>query len=215
MKRLVCFLTFFFLPVVAIAFSVERNELPQQYAVYDVEQPTDRIQYLGELVGFPDTYQFVLRDPAPFQAHILAYQDGEIDPTFSVILVREKDRGGVTEIMRLKREDGEWIEVTDPDSRIDYLSGEVFEGELEPGVYRLEVSNPENLGQYALWMGTEESGVGYFSSLASIRSAHAFHGYSIFKLFTVSRVYLPLGILLLLGLMYATWRYRNRPLHAD
>ncbi len=93
---------------------------------------------------------------------------------------------------------------------LSFLRSQKFEAKIGMGVYRVEVSTPDNIGSYLLTVGEEHASPGYFATLADIYMIQRFFGKSPLALFRSSYVYYPIGSLILLGLLYYTWRNRYR-----
>ena len=194
-------------PLLASAFSVVFNEPERPYDVHTIADVTEPTYYYGTLDGFPDTYEFTLEEPTEFNADIWAYPENDETVRFAGILVRERETGGVRDIARPTSAD--WEPFTDEVTNIRYLAGPSYTGTLEPGTYRFEVSNPDNIGAYMLRVGGEAGGGEYLSTLATIREVYQYYDRSSFALLFLPQVYLPLGILLLIGLIYLTVRFRQ------
>jgi hypothetical protein len=102
-----------------------------------------------------------------------------------------------------------WNTVRDPKLGMTLLTSPLLSEEVEPGSYRIEVSSPDNVGQYLLTVGQEATEPGYFAQLAGIRTTQAYFGLGIFSMLKSSYVYYPIGILLLVFAIYKTWSYRH------
>ena len=163
----------------------------------------------SELLGFPDLYEFELAATSTIPVQVRAVDEtAEVD--FSLILVADEGNAGVREIFRLPARQSVWQLYTDTSTRMSYLVSEVLEPELAPGIYRLEVSTPDNEGRYSIIFGEESSTVGYFARFGEIRSIHNFHGYGPLSMFRTAHVYMPILIVIVLFGLFFTWRYARR-----
>lgn len=194
------------------AFDPIISQTAQPYEVITVEAAIYQQQdYLGELAGSPIMYEITSDQPFTLQAQVRQrdYPDGTpVD--FSLIAVRQNQRGGgVTEVARLQPEPEQWLSQSAATLGISLLQSPPLTAAVEPGTYRIEISTPENYGQYLLSLGVGESNDGYFSSLAGVQRTQKFFGYSILRLFWSSYVYYPLLILLALFVAQRVWRNRR------
>jgi hypothetical protein len=90
-----------------------------------------------------------------------------------------------------------------------FLDSEPITHTLSEGVYRLEISTPDNIGKYVADFGINDGGGGYWNGLKNARLTQSHFGYSIFKMLTSSLVYYPLGFVFLMLLIYKVRKYRN------
>ena len=188
--------------------SINVPELP--YAIYMADSDiTTKAEYLGELIGDPHMYEFSIGADAKLSLTLTQLADEAVIP-FSLITVKQNNQNaGVVEVGRLPAKEVSWSEVDESALGLDLVSSQVFEANITPGIYRVEVSTAENFGKYMLTIGEEKANPGYFSTLADIRLIQKFFGASIFALFLSSYVYYPIGIMLLLWLFFFTWKRRD------
>ena len=206
MRSLILILCFA-LPGVAAAYEVVTMEPENSFAIETVEDVSAQRLFVGELDDFPHTFEFFLTDPTLFSAQALAVPDTESGLLPSLILVREVTRG-VEEVMRRTASDVEWEPMREPVSALDFIGSPSFETELEPGVYRLEVSNPVNEGQYVLAFGNEPHRAGYFARIGEIMELRRGLGLSGVGVIANRQVYIPLFALLSLG-FFGYWYWRR------
>lgn len=192
------------------AYNSSVNEPTIPYEIYEIKTNIEnQSEYLGELNGDPHMYEFVLGENANLTLELR--QNKNSTAPLTVIVIKENDnKKGVKEIGRLKGINFEWSQFSDNALGITLNRGEVFEKEIEPGVYRVEVSTPDNSGKYMLVMGNKPSDGGYFKNLASIYRIQSFFEASFFSIFKSSYVYYPVGIVILSGLIYLTWRRHHK-----
>jgi hypothetical protein len=170
------------------------------YADIDHEQI-----YLGELRGDPHMYEVTLGEEKEFVITIMQEADSEtVSPSF--ILVKENAQNrGVSEIGRIDAAKVPWETYRDANFALSFRRAESFAATLSPGVYRFEVSTPENEGKYMLLVGHEANGDGYFTELSNIRFVQKFFGHSVFLILLSSYVMYPVGIMVIGFLLYVTW----------
>ena len=192
------------------AYNSSINEPALPYEIFSIETDIEeQSEYLGELKGDPHMYEFTLDEGSTLSLELRQAKDSSIP--FNIIVIKENtDKKGVAEVGRLKGANLEWKEFSDSVLGIKLNQGEVFEKEIDKGVYRVEVSTPDNFGKYMLVMGSESSDGGYFRGLASINRIQNFFEAPFFAIFKSSYVYYPIGIILLSILIYFTWRNRHK-----
>ena len=197
-------------PVPSLAFIAIETDQSQPYEIVPVEAPLGEARYfLGELEGFPIMYEVTAADPFTFTATV-RQPAGQTQQPFSLIVIRQNDRGGgVREIARMNQLPEDWSTVRDGEIGLSFTQSEAISKPVEPGIYRIEVSTPQNAGKYLLQIGSEPADTGYFAQLGAARTTQAFFGYGIFSMLGSSLVFYPLGILLLLFGIYKTWQYRH------
>jgi hypothetical protein len=70
--------------------------------------------------------------------------------------VRQNNQNaGVAEVGRLKANEIVWEKTRDSVLGLSFLKSKAFESEIGPGIYRIEVSTPDNVGKYMLTIGEE------------------------------------------------------------
>ena len=185
------------------------------YEVYVADSTIEMAaQYVGELIGDPHMYEFVSGEEKPLSITVSQLETDTPIP-FSLIVVRENNQNaGVVEVGRLRSKDVVWAKVNDSVLGLNLLLSQTFTTTIGSGMYRIEVSTPENFGRYMLTIGTKPVSPGYFATLGDIRLIQKAFGKSIFAMFASSYVYYPLGCLVLSLLLFVTWKYRKRLSHA-
>jgi hypothetical protein len=200
----------FFIPNLLLAYNPTINTSTVPFAVVTIDNEIEtQAEYLGELIGYPQMYEFFL--PAAATLTLELSQLATEEPVkFSLIAVKENsNNGGVTEVGRLSAKDISWTLVKDRILGMQFLKSQIFTAELTSGIYRVEVSTPDNFGSYLLTIGDTPFNPGYFSTLADIRTIQKFFDLSIFSLLRSSYISYPLGIILLVVLFFVTWRNRE------
>ncbi len=196
---------------VALAYNTSLNQPSEPYEVFFVETNIqEESEYLGELDGSPHMYEFRIEDGAKLTLTLFQSLGNESTP-FSLIIVRENDnKKGVKEVGRLKGKDTNWSMYKDKVLGVKLSQSESFVTDIGAGVYRVEVSTPDNFGKYMLVVGEEPYSDGYFATLGDVRMIQKFFGHSIFSMLRSSYIYYPLGIILLIILISQTRRYYSK-----
>ncbi len=179
--------------------------------IITIDEPENSRAFYGELTGFPHTYEIRAKKPFHLFAQVLVPDIESSKNNVSGIIIREVEGSGrVTEVARFLAKDATWDSFYEPFGGDSYRNGGTFEKDVDPGVYRIEVSTPDNLEKYVLAVGKiEGSGeIGYFETVRRIAEVKTFFGKS--KIFVIQSpfVYVPLFVLILLGV--AIWFYRRR-----
>ncbi len=204
-------------PVAAVALVTEAPVTERPYETIVITAPaTDARVYLGALDNFPDMYEITSHEPFTLHAVIrqmLPAPEAELIP-FSLVLVRQDDRGGgVSEVARLRHDSDAWERVSDARVAMSFLESRTVSVPVAAGTYRIEISTPENLGRYWLQIGATPSSAGYIATLGHIRAVQRHFQVGWWRFFWSSYVFYPLGIALLLTGLGVTWRNRQRWFH--
>jgi hypothetical protein len=192
------------------------TEVAEPYAVVPIEGDFEyKKLFLGELSDYPIMYEFEVDEETivPFVLRQI-YNKREDPLRLALIMVQPEESGGVKEIVRHNPSLADWQVVKSPESGVTFWESVLPVKNLTPGIYRVEVSTPQNQGKYLLELGENDQTLTPFETLGNIRTVHKFFGFSFFKILTVPVVYYPLGIILLLIAIFFTWRYHTRKLHA-
>lgn len=202
-------LGYFLLATPAWAYNPIINVVTLPYEVSVINSDLNlQSEYLGELTGDPHMYEFAIGTSTKLTL-ALAQEKGKEPSALSLIVVQQnEDKGGVSEIGRLAS-DIIWQDREDKILGLSFSQSQDFVADLRPGVYRVEVSTPDNFGKYALIVGEDVVVEDYFKTLSQIYTFQKFFGGSIFSMLKSSYVHYPLGIILLLIIFYLTWRKRN------
>ncbi len=210
---------FFVLTIVVAIFSISASnaeahnpiliETPDQSDVLLLETPTISQAMYGELVGFPHMYEFYTKEPMRLFVEVLVPDTGSERGSMSGIILRAVERGRVQEVARLRAVDATWESFYEPYGGDRYLRGDSFDADIEPGLYRIEVSTPENFGKYVLAVGTIEkfSFGDYFALVKKIAAVKVFLGKSSLRAVESPFVYVPL---VFFGGIIGLWWYRRK-----
>lgn len=204
------------LPVFAYELIV--TSVSEPYEIVPLVLPPEEQQiYLGELENFPIMYEVESQEDFTLSLQLSQVHKNGSEPTlFSLMIVRKDDRGGgVTEIARMNTAGEDWVLRKERVYGMTFEDSPTIEQSVGPGTYRIEVSTPENLGKYQLTIGTETEKLGYGATLSRVYTTQKFFGHSPVKILTSSYVYYPLGIVLMLLLIYRTWRWRKLITHVS
>ncbi len=215
MQKIIPVFLFLVIALPAHAYNPIKVQPTEAYEVIPIEgDPYEQREYLGDLTNFPEMYELTTDVAITLQVRLRQRSGGEAVP-FGLMLVRQNDAdGGVTEIVRLNQSVSQWTKVSEPMLGMSFLEGSLIEQEVKPGTYRIEVSTPDNLGDYMLIIGDEPKRSGFFASLGHLYKTQSHFGYTPLHMLFSSYVYYPLGILLICYGIYRTWLYRNKLRHA-
>ena len=193
-----------------LAYNPQINNTVIPYEIYPLDNNIEtKTEYLGELIGDPQMYEFIISATTTLKLR-LSQLETETPIPFSLITVRKNDKNdGVSEVGRLLAKDIIQESILDKVLGLTILNSQVYEAEIGSGIYRVEVSTPDNFGSYMLTVGDVPVEVDYFETLSDVRSIQKFFQKSIFTLLKSSYVHYPLGIIVLLGLLFITWSKRK------
>lgn len=195
----------------AFAYNPTSPEPERPYDIIQIDGDMSTThEYLGDLDGYPEMYEFTVEAETEVKIKVLQ-REVETSEAFGLILIRQNDNnGGVTEMARLNQPAKEWKSVYSRGLAVAFVESRTIELSLSPGIYRTEVSTPENKGNYLLVIGGGESvSAGYFSMLGNVRETQAQFGYSIFHVFFSPYYYIPLILLVIIFGLYTLRRRRS------
>jgi hypothetical protein len=212
MKYSFVFILSFLVAGSACAYNPSVNEPSVPYEVFHIETNIEeQSEYLGNLRGDPHMYEFSVDETAELSLSLVQLYQESIIPLSLIVIKVNNDDKGVTEIGRLHNSDIEWQTYGDGALGLKLKKSDSFEAELSLGTYRVEVSTPDNIGDYMLIFGNDSDSVsaGYFETLSQVRMIQSFFGSSVFGMLQSTYIRYPLGIVILFGLIYMTWRGRH------
>jgi hypothetical protein len=166
--------------------------------------------FFGELKGFPHMFLIQSGEPFTLKAELLLPDIQDTPRDINVIIIRNTGfQGRIQEVTRMHAKDAGWDSFYDPWGGDRYLRGITYESEMESGVYRIEVSAPDNDGKYVLVVGSEESfgPTTYFKTLGQLSSVKSFFEKSPIRVLEAPPVFIPL-IVIIFGIVF--WRLRLR-----
>lgn len=210
---------FIFTALILAPFGVASAHVPlvvEQSSLHDItpiSDPTLSQAFYGKLNGFPETYEIRAKEPFHFHAEVLIPDIDAAKPIVNGIIIREIGKQGkVTEVTRMLAKDAQWESFYEAWGGDSYRRGAAYDADVEAGVYRIELSTPDNEVPYVLVVGTREEsgGVGYFELVKRISDVKVFFGKP--RIFVVQSpyVYVPLIILALALLGYRQYRKKQR-----
>jgi hypothetical protein len=196
----------------AFAYVAISHEPEVPYEVFTITTPLSIEQwYLGTLTQFPELYEFTLTENTAVHLSLKMPINVDLEAIQPVLLlVRDAGSDGVEEIARLPFVASDWLEETDIRSRLVSYSAPPFALELTPGLYRVEVSSPNNEGQYMLVVGKDTTRPSFITSFKTTAALYEFNQVPKIMMLRSSVVYFPLGVFFFLVLLGVTWRYRAR-----
>lgn len=207
-------------PTIAFAYQVSVPLVSVPYEVTPLLYNNGVTQViLGELQDVPEMFEIIVEATSTLRIEMKAVPTAAEQPTFSGIIIKQKEIRGIEEVARLSATDAVWNEMVDAATGLLYLAGPVFSETVTPGTYRIEVSNPSNQGKYLLVIGTNSDDESYLASLRAVSQTYEFYGTNKIKLFNSPYVHYPLGIallLILIGIIVYKTRHRfitTAPIH--
>jgi len=147
---------------VLVLFSVNMQYATAGYimqpdTVFDISE-IEHIQgetIYGTLADFPHTFSFSVTQDISFSMQ--AYMDAKSTVNdVSLILIKQEKRG-VSEVGRVTGKDTVWSDIYDIWNAITFTQSEKKTYMLTPGMYRMEVSAPENNRSYRVILGEGKS----------------------------------------------------------
>jgi hypothetical protein len=166
-----------------------------QQAVLAVPDATTPFEYFGRLDDYPHTFEFEIAQTMPFKAAIFV-PDWEVQKNDISIIIIKEERRGVSEVGRTRIKEQSWDTVRDLKFVETFRSGGYLEGTLEPGVYRLEVSSPNNEGKYRVVWGTKKVDRNYFDDVRALFEVKSFLNTSTWSVVLSPLIYIPLFLLI-------------------
>ncbi|MBP9836321.1 MAG: hypothetical protein KBC78_00610 [Candidatus Pacebacteria bacterium] len=198
------------LPALTLAYNPLLNEVTVPYEVKTISEINVQTEHLGELKGEPHMYEFAVGEATNLKMALMQLDSDTIVPLSLIVVRQNEDRGGVSEVGRLNGSNTDWQVVEDSVLGLAFNKSEVFVAELKTGIYRVEVSTPENYGKYVLVIGDQSVNKGYLATLSDIYTFQTFFNGSTFSMLGSSYVYYPIGITITILAFYFTWRQRNK-----
>ena len=193
----------------AYEVSVPDALLPYEVMVQEGSPEREHL-ILGTLNGDPVMYEITSDVQFTLTVEIKALPGGKAQPQFSGIIVRQNEDLGVAEVARQRATETNWPPVRDKVTGLTYQAGPFWSESVPAGTYRIEVSTPTNQGAYMLQLGTVPERVGYRSTVRSIAMVYDFYEVSKLRMFNSPYIHYPVGIIVVLGLILATWYWQRR-----
>lgn len=193
------------------AYEVSQETVTVPYEVVTLTgDPEHKQTILGELDNTPEMFEVKSDSDFTLTVEIRAVPGELSRPQFSGIIVRQKETLGVEEVARMKAIDASWARVIDGTTGLAYQSGPFFSEKVKAGTYHIEVSTPDNSGKYMLVVGNKDESTGYVDTLHQIGLVYDFYGLGTVQMFHSPYIHYPLGIVVLIALIGATWYWQRR-----
>ncbi len=205
-------LLFFSIAVPAYAYIPRVVTQESLFDITPIEDPELAQTFYGSLADFPHTYEIRAKEPFHLYVEVRVPDNTSSMNIVNGIIVRETGRKGrVEEVARILAKDASWESVYEPRGGDTYRKGGIFERDLEPGVYRIEMSTPDNRQKYVLVVGQREEfgAIGYFETIGRIAEVKAFLGKSKVRIIESPYVYAPLILIIIVLIGARYWRRRS------
>ena len=209
---LVALIFFLVFATPTLAYDLFLSEPDKPYAVVPIDGDIEHNQtHLGSLENYTIMYEVDVSKSSTLTVGLSQLVQGSTEPiSFGLMVVKlDAQGGGVTEVVRFNPSKEDWMVTKDKSVGLTFGNSEVITKELEEGIYRIEVSTPNNQGKYVLRLGDDVEGSGYFENLSRAYNIQKFFGYSVLRMLTVPTVYYPLGALLLMFLVFKVRKYKK------
>jgi hypothetical protein len=185
------------------------NDTPFQEIVIPMDSEGQKRSYLGTLDTYPHLYEFALEEPARLEIQTKQRRHAEAEPVNLILLSVHPDTERISEIVRLNTPIDERNSNFIGALGITVYESEWLELELDPGLYRLEVSTPSNEDAYELDFGVASVENGYFGTMATIWQVQRHFDYWWTRYLLSTFVAYQVGIVVLVGGLLYTWRKRK------
>ena len=194
-------------PVSASAFNPVVQTPEQPYQAIEIDELEASQWWLGTLEGFPDLYEFTISEPTTL--HLQLTQDTLSEPSaLQLLVVRQNDDSrGVSEVFRQAIAVEEWEPRTSLTLGLPRISMPESSEELAPGTYRVEVSSPNNDGNYLLYAGRESESTSFYVGISDLLLIQSHFEASPFRVFLSIYFLIPLLLILSIG---AWFKYRRQ-----
>lgn len=209
MVRTLLFCAVLAVPLCAFAYTSVITKPKDQQTIVPIENGLQAQEFFGRLDAFPHTYEFEVGTPYQFKA-VVSVPDIAIQKNDVSIIIVKRERRGVSEIQRTRITEQLWHTIKDRMLVESFRNGGALEANLEPGVYTLEVSSPNNEGKYRLVLGTEKIKRGYFANLRTLFEVKEFLDNSKFSAVLSPLLYIPLLFLLVVTTFFIYRRRKNK-----
>ncbi len=197
----------FFIPLLTFAYTSVIAQPQNAAVVLPLSVPQKPQEFYGRLDDFPHTFEFVVSEKFNFSASVFVPNLDAQKNDASLIVIKE-ERRGVSEVGRTDRTKASWEVARDSLLAFSFRNGGMIESTLEPGVYRIEVSSPDNDATYRLVIGTEKISRGYVENVRVLLEVRSFLGAPLFTLFASPLIYLPFVFITLFCVLL--WMYLKR-----
>lgn len=195
---------------------IEIEPAHSQNDVLQLLSPEYNRSLYGSLTGYPHMYEFATAQPILFHAALQVPDQTFARRNVSGILMRVNKNGSVTELGRLKASAASWDTVYEWFGGDRYRAGATVDTKLEAGLYRFEVSTPDNIGAYLLMVGVQKKhAVGYFTLVRQLADVKTFLGKSSYGVLVSPVVLGPVVVLCVLCGGSVWFLRRRRAVHVE
>jgi hypothetical protein len=209
MVRTLLFGAILVMPLCVFAYTSVITKPKDQRTIVTIQDSALAQEFFGRLDGFPHTFEFEVSTAHPFKV-LLSVPDIAVQKNDLSVIVVKQERRGVTEVKRTVIKEQLWEATRDRMLVESFRNGGTLEAHLEPGVYTLEVSSPNNEGKYRLVLGTEKINRGYFANLRTLFEVKAFLDNSKFGALFSPLLYVPILLLLCISVIFIYRRKKNQ-----
>jgi len=143
------FYIFLFFMCFHVAQAAILSDPEDAFTIIPIENPSQAKTYYGTLDRFPHTYDFAVENTLELTAVLATAEKLEESDRLSVLITKLEKRG-VSEVGRVTGSAVQWNSNYDRKLALSMRKSETLAVSLESGVYRLEVSSPNNDRAYQL-----------------------------------------------------------------
>ena len=157
-------------------------------------------------------YEFSTTKPITLAVSVAVPDTKLARNNMTVIILSVRDDGSVSEVYRLQAKETQWKSFFEFFTGDRLRRGGEFRARIEPGLYRVEVSTPDNVGTYALFVGSERNTDqgGFGQRIGEILEIKKFWGKSAFSIVLSPFIYIPLLVSFSAGFcVVLLWRRRR------
>lgn len=194
-------------PVFSLAMTVTEVSPDKVGEIYIDETVTGEQIFLGSLQGIPHLYIVTFNEEVNVRLNLNSRAKDSDSFKFSIIVVRDLLPRGVEAVTRLRADAEEWKIERDTYTRVQYRQGPVFSETLPAGTYRIEISNPTNIGQYELRFGEVRKST-WWNKVKNMRALQRWYGTPWWQSLLSPWWYLPVS--LLVGFLMVVWLIYRR-----
>ncbi len=124
--------------------------------IINIKDPEISQAFYAELKGSPTKYEIHSDIDFLLYVNLLVPDLASNRTDFVAIGMKVSHDGSTEDIFILDGKDHYWEEFFEPFAGDNYLMGPEYEKEVPPGLYRIEISNSDNMGKYVLSIGKKE-----------------------------------------------------------
>ena len=186
------------------------TDKPFEEIVISMNEEGQKQSYLGLLETYPHLYEFTLTEETVLQAQTRQRAEEGAYPVNLILVSVHPDTYSISEVARLNSPISERTEDFVESLGISVYESEWLEIELEPGLYRLEVSTPRNEDPYELNFGIDSVNNSYFGTFTTVWKVQHHFKYNWTQYFRSTYVLYQIGIIILLGGFFYVIKMRKK-----